>query len=495
MRPRGGLVRLLKYGSAYVADAILCAAGVSLDAAGEDVFSMNSKQRTILVATINAERKRKYADLKLLMFEGEKIEVTTGNSLHVTFEGSEVPSEIYLFKQRRPIRARLPRPLQCVRCGQYGHATATCTRNGRCLRCGRNHTDGPCTAERPRCGNCQGPHASNEPRCPSWQLQRQAAFILASSNGKLTRREALDRARSAAKAKQDGIAAANTSATRPGHTYATAAGTSTTTRPTGSKNPPDPRRTAKTWRIFGAILRPLDTRFPALAIAVARGLSYQQLAELLADTLGCSPALALRLFNGLATARILYGLPLANISKTGWEKLAVVHRTAIRQFFSLPYSSPEGPTLAEAGDMPLPLSADIRALNHIGRMKRTHHGQQLIFPLDSLPHSRMGQCVAAYRALVSHSPDVNDLDVPPYRHRPLTIRTNIPGVETLDHILLQCVHYSEERRALIRSYREQGLATNSVDEFLFPSVQVDTVKRAFNALLNFFQSSALFERL
>ncbi|KAH7947098.1 hypothetical protein HPB52_007529 [Rhipicephalus sanguineus] len=38
---------------------------------------MNSKQHTILVATINAERKRKYADLKLLMFEGEKIEVTT----------------------------------------------------------------------------------------------------------------------------------------------------------------------------------------------------------------------------------------------------------------------------------------------------------------------------------------------------------------------------------------------------------------------------------
>ncbi|KAH7967956.1 hypothetical protein HPB52_004397 [Rhipicephalus sanguineus] len=139
-----------------------------------------------------------------------------GNSLHVTFMGTEVPSELYLFKQRRPIRARLPRPLQCVRCGQYGHATATCTRNGRCLRCGKNHTDVPCTAEHPRCVNCQGMHASNEPRCPSWQLQRQAAFILASSNGKITRRQALDRARTAAKAKQDGITAANTSATRWG---------------------------------------------------------------------------------------------------------------------------------------------------------------------------------------------------------------------------------------------------------------------------------------
>ncbi|KAH7932078.1 hypothetical protein HPB52_024890 [Rhipicephalus sanguineus] len=176
--------------------------------------------------------------------------------------------------------------------------------------------------------------------------------------------------------------------------------------------------------------------------------------------------------------------PLLSASSTawiGWEKLAVVHRTAIRQFFSLPYSSPVGPTLAEAGDMPLPLSADIRALNHIGRMKRTHHGQQLISRLDSLPHSRMGQCVAAYRALVTHSSDVNELGVPPYRHRPLTIRTNIPGVRS--------------KRTTPASYRERGLATNSVDEFLFPSAHADTVKRVFSALLNFFQTSALFERL
>ncbi|KAL1445290.1 hypothetical protein MTO96_029258 [Rhipicephalus appendiculatus] len=72
MRPRGGLVRLLKYGSAYLADVILSAAGVSPDSAGEDVITMNSKQHTILVATVSAERKRKYADLKLLVFEGEK---------------------------------------------------------------------------------------------------------------------------------------------------------------------------------------------------------------------------------------------------------------------------------------------------------------------------------------------------------------------------------------------------------------------------------------
>ncbi|KAL1481221.1 hypothetical protein MTO96_034600 [Rhipicephalus appendiculatus] len=41
----------------------------------------------------------------------------------------------------------------------------------------------------------------------------------------------------------------------------------------------------------------------------------------------------------MATARILYGLPLASISSNNWDKLEVVHRTAIRQYYSLPRTS------------------------------------------------------------------------------------------------------------------------------------------------------------
>ncbi|KAG0425417.1 hypothetical protein HPB47_027414 [Ixodes persulcatus] len=77
VRPHGGLLRMMKYGSEYFADVILRAAGVSPDAAGEDVILMKVKQHSILVATVSAERKRKYADLNLIMFEGEKIEMTT----------------------------------------------------------------------------------------------------------------------------------------------------------------------------------------------------------------------------------------------------------------------------------------------------------------------------------------------------------------------------------------------------------------------------------
>ncbi|XP_037276809.2 uncharacterized protein LOC119169911 [Rhipicephalus microplus] len=142
----------------------------------------------------------------------------------------------------------------------------------------------------------------------------------------------------------------------------------------------------------------------------------------------CTPSLALRIYNGMAAARILYGLPLAALTRSNWETLDAAHRIAIRQFFSLPRSSQIGPTLAEAGDMPLSLRADLRALNHIERMKRSRHGQQLVFWLSSLPHSRMGQCAAAFYALIPSSPDVNDYSAPPCHHRPLKIRTQLPGV-------------------------------------------------------------------
>ncbi|KAH7984333.1 hypothetical protein HPB52_019454 [Rhipicephalus sanguineus] len=128
--------------------------------------------------------------------------VRRGKCLTITFEGTTVPKEIFLYKQRRLVRPRLPRPLQCTRCGRYGHATATCSLDERCLRCGASHAAEPCTAEQPRCVNCNGNHASTDPRCSSWQLQRKAAVILASSDGSVTRRQALERAGNVVRNKQ-----------------------------------------------------------------------------------------------------------------------------------------------------------------------------------------------------------------------------------------------------------------------------------------------------
>ncbi|KAH7969364.1 uncharacterized protein LOC125757414 [Rhipicephalus sanguineus] len=157
--------------------------------------------------------------------------VRRGKCLTITFEGTTVPKEIFLYKQRRLVRPRLPRPLQCTRCGRYGHATATCSLDERCLRCGASHAAEPCTAEQPRCINCNGNHASTDPRCSSWQLQRKAAVILASSDGSVTRRQALERAGNVVRNKQ------GTSVVTKGRSFRdalTGGCASTTTEPTPS---------------------------------------------------------------------------------------------------------------------------------------------------------------------------------------------------------------------------------------------------------------------
>nr|XP_050038376.1 uncharacterized protein LOC126535609 [Dermacentor andersoni] len=124
----------------------------------------------------------------------------SGDVATLRFTGRDVPEEVHLFKQRRVVRPQLPRPLQCGRCGLFGHATATCSRDPRCLQCAGSHATSACTSERTRCINCRGPHESTEPRCPNWQLERRVASILARTVPRITRRQALVLARSSAPA-------------------------------------------------------------------------------------------------------------------------------------------------------------------------------------------------------------------------------------------------------------------------------------------------------
>ncbi|XP_075556524.1 uncharacterized protein LOC142588571 [Dermacentor variabilis] len=150
--------------------------------------------------------------------------------------------------------------------------------------------------------------------------------------------------------------------------------------------------------------------------------------SLLARGQGCSPTLALRLYNSVASARILYALPLADLQPTQWTVMDADHRAVVRQFLCLPRSSQCGATLAEAGETPISLRAEGRALNDVERLHRSRHGQQLIDRLHSLPSSGMGRRVAEFSNLVRGGATSAWLAPPPHRERRLLIRTTIPGV-------------------------------------------------------------------
>ncbi|KAH7941677.1 hypothetical protein HPB49_016068 [Dermacentor silvarum] len=139
----------------------------------------------------------------------------SGDVVTLRFAGDVVPEEVLLFRRRRAVRPRLPRPLQCGRCGLFGHATVTCSRDPRCLQCAGRHPTNSCTVDRRRCLHCGGPHAATEPRCPQWQLERRVAATLASSKPRITRKQALELARSS------GAAVIDSSKQRPAGQRAT----------------------------------------------------------------------------------------------------------------------------------------------------------------------------------------------------------------------------------------------------------------------------------
>ncbi|KAH7955918.1 hypothetical protein HPB52_005143 [Rhipicephalus sanguineus] len=177
--------------------------------------------------------------------------------------------------------------------------------------------------------------------------------------------------------------------------------------------------------------------------------------SLLARGRGCTPALALRVYNAVASARVLYRAPVASLSACQLAALDTDHRNAVREYYALPHNSQVGPTLAEAGETPISLRITKTALNHVWRLNNTAQGGRLVDRLHSLPHSSLGQRVREYMSIV---PDT------PYRSWPA-----IPS--------------------------QLGLPRATAQHLLFPACRREHVKRALSALLDFVDGSGLRERL
>lgn len=157
-----------------------------------------------------------------------------GRDVVVRFAGSAPPAEVALFKHARSVRARRRRPLQCRKCGGYGHCDATCTSSPRCLRCGGDHARAQCTETRAKCFHCNGNHPATEPRCPRWQHERKILEVMASRDPPLSRRDAEKIIKTQEKgAPPSAPSRPISSAVKPGITYR-AALAPTTSQPTPS---------------------------------------------------------------------------------------------------------------------------------------------------------------------------------------------------------------------------------------------------------------------
>ncbi|XP_037577084.1 uncharacterized protein LOC119459352 [Dermacentor silvarum] len=112
--------------------------------------------------------------------------------------------------------------------------------------------------------------------------------------------------------------------------------------------------------------------------------------SLMARGQGCSPSLALRMYNAVASARVLYGLPLAELHPSKWRR------------------GGRSTTSSACTDR---------------RM-----GGCWCTDFTPLPNSCMGRRVAEFTTLVGPGPSCAWHPPPPHRRRRLDIRTTVPGV-------------------------------------------------------------------
>ncbi|XP_037501458.1 uncharacterized protein LOC119375352 [Rhipicephalus sanguineus] len=154
-----------------------------------------------------------------------------GTSLILRFASPFPPARVHLFRMAFKVRPCRPRPLQCLRCGRYGHITAACRRLERCLRCGDHHgKDASCTSK-VKCLHCGRPHSADSAECQLWQRERRLATIKASSLTYLPHREA----QAALRSSSSGTNGPQLNQTK-GKSYAAAVGApSKDPRPTGAQ--------------------------------------------------------------------------------------------------------------------------------------------------------------------------------------------------------------------------------------------------------------------
>jgi hypothetical protein len=99
----------------------------------------------------------------------------TSGRILLGFTAPNPPADITipLMGVKLTVNPYIPGTTRCNRCHSFGHNERTCSRPARCGRCGsKSHKREDCIAV-PCCPACKGPHAIEDPRCPTWLAEKQ----------------------------------------------------------------------------------------------------------------------------------------------------------------------------------------------------------------------------------------------------------------------------------------------------------------------------------
>lgn len=150
-----------------------------------DVDTVNMKEEELL-EKLNAQN---IVSIRRITKLVENVRVNTP-LLVLSFSGSFLPPFVYLGIVRVSVRQYYKSPLQCFKCGHFGHSSKFCSQSEVCLNCAENHETiptNPCR-EPSKCVNCQGNHPSRFKKCPVYE--REVNIIRVKTDQNITFAEA-----------------------------------------------------------------------------------------------------------------------------------------------------------------------------------------------------------------------------------------------------------------------------------------------------------------
>ena len=126
------------------------------------------------------------------VIEAKRITVRRGgnslptDSVILTFDRSQLPSDVVVGYTRVRVRPYIPNPMRCFRCQRFGHTRTHCRNRPICAKCASTeHLDEDCQADTFRCVNCddgQTPHTSYDRKCPAFIKEQEINSIKVTRN-------------------------------------------------------------------------------------------------------------------------------------------------------------------------------------------------------------------------------------------------------------------------------------------------------------------------
>lgn len=106
---------------------------------------------------------------------------TPSETIKLGFNGSTLPSYVYLFDMRIKVAPYKFPVTQCSRCWRYGHSVKICPSNNIiCPKCGGHHEN--CTVMTFVCPNCSRNHMALSKECPVFIKEKRLREIMTESN-------------------------------------------------------------------------------------------------------------------------------------------------------------------------------------------------------------------------------------------------------------------------------------------------------------------------